>query len=78
MFYFADVKTDGWFQWERFYSNMKGVRHVSKSLCLPFFVILNAMGNPFVDYFSLDVEGAEFSILQSIPWKKVKIKVRYL
>ena len=46
-----------------------------KALCLPLYSILLAMGNPTVDYFSLDVEGAELSILQAIPWDKVDIKV---
>ena len=73
---FIDVKGDDWFQVERFYSSMKRGNYQSKNLCLPFFAILNAVGNPIVDYFSLDVEGAEFSILMSIPWEKVVIKVR--
>ena len=47
----------------------------SKALCLPFYSILLAMGNPTVDYFSLDVEGAELPILKSIPWDKVDIRV---
>jgi hypothetical protein len=34
-----------------------------------------ALGNPRIDLFSLDVEGAEFRILQSIPWDKVNIRV---
>ena len=49
----------------------------SKALCLPFYAILLAMGNPTVDYFSLDVEGAELPILETIPWDKVNIKVMY-
>ncbi len=40
------------------------------------FAAILAMGNPVVDYFSLDVEGAELPILKSIPWDKVNIKVR--
>ena len=47
----------------------------SKTLCLPFYSILLAMGNPTVDYFSLDVEGAELQILKTIPWNNVDIKV---
>ena len=73
---FIDVKGDDWFQVERLYSSMKSGNYQSKNLCLPFFAILNAVGNPIVDYFSLDVEGAEFSILTSIPWEKVVIRVR--
>ena len=53
----------------------KIIKKTHKALCLPLYSILLAMGNPTVDYFSLDVEGAELSILQAIPWDKVDIKV---
>ena len=33
------------------------------------------MGNPTVHYFSLDIEGAEFAVLKTIPWNKVDIRV---
>ena len=56
---------------------MKLNQGTSKALCLPFFSILLAVGNPQVDYFSLDVEGSELSILKTIPWEQVKIKVGY-
>jgi len=36
--------------------------------CLPFYSILLALGNPTVDFFSLDVEGAEWDVIQTIPW----------
>ena len=62
--------------WERTKVSSRGAKHMSKSLCLPFFTILNAIGNPVIDYFSLDVEGSELPILRSIPWNKVTIKVR--
>jgi len=45
------------------------------SQCFPIYSILLALGNPTVDYFSLDVEGVEDGILESIPWDKVDIKV---
>ena len=38
---------------------------------MPLYTILLAMGNPTVHYFSLDIEGAEFPILKTIPWDKV-------
>ena len=38
---------------------------------MPLYTILLAMGNPTVHYFSLDIEGAEFPVLQTIPWDKV-------
>ena len=47
----------------------------SQALCFPFYSILLAMGNPTVDYFSLDVEGAELPILKTIPWDKVNITI---
>jgi hypothetical protein len=31
-------------------------------------------GKICIDYFSLDVEGAELAILKTIPWDKVDIK----
>ena len=43
--------------------------------CIPLYTILLAIGNPTVDFFSLDVEGAESDILKTIPWRKVRIKV---
>ena len=43
--------------------------------CLPIYSILQAMGNPTVHYFSLDIEGAEFPVLKTIPWDKVDIRV---
>ena len=37
--------------------------------------MLAALGNPTVDYFSLDIEGAELLVLMTIPWAKVDITV---
>jgi len=37
--------------------------------------MLLALDNPVIDYFSLDVEGAEIPILQTIPFDKVAIDV---
>ena len=41
---------------------------------MPLYTILLAMGNPTVHYFSLDIEGAEFPVLKTIPWDKVPMK----
>ena len=46
-----------------------------QALCLPLISMLNAIGNPTVDYFSLDIEGVELNVLRTIPWDKVDIKV---
>ena len=43
--------------------------------CFPTYSVLAALGNPTVDYFSLDVEGAEFPILKTIPWDKMTVKL---
>ena len=34
-----------------------------------------ALGNPKVDYFSLDIEGAEHAVLSTIDFKKVDISI---
>ena len=66
-----DIKVGAWMKQER----QNTAQGQSKAICFPFYSVLLAMGNPVVDYFSLDVEGAELPILKSIPWDKVNIKV---
>lgn len=46
-----------------------------KVQCLPFYSVLMALGNKTVNWFSLDIEGAEFAVLRTIPWDKVNIEV---
>ena len=43
--------------------------------CFTLYSMLLALGQAEVDYFSLDVEGPELEILQSIPFDKIKINV---
>ena len=43
--------------------------------CFPLFSIMSALGVKTVDYFSLDVEGPELDILETIPFDKLYIKV---
>ncbi|XP_045215528.2 protein Star-like [Mercenaria mercenaria] len=43
--------------------------------CFPLYTILLAMGQMDIDYFSLDVEGAERGVLDSLPWDKLNIKM---
>jgi len=44
--------------------------------CFPLYsLLLAAAGNITVNYLSLDIEGAEFLVLQTIPWDKVDIEV---
>lgn len=43
--------------------------------CFPIYSFLLALNRTTIDYFSLDVEGAELAVLKTIPWPKVNIKV---
>ena len=43
--------------------------------CFPLYSILLAVGRTDVDFFSLDVEGHELKILNTIPWHRVNIEV---
>lgn len=51
------------------------VKTVVDVQCFPLFSFLIALNITTLDYFSLDVEGAEFAVLKTIPWDKVNIKV---
>ena len=42
--------------------------------CFPLYSILLAMNQLNIDYFSLDVEGAEEGIINNIPLDKIKIR----
>ena len=57
---------------------MKQNAQVIRAACFPFHSILFAIGNPTVDYFSLDIEGVELDVLKTIPWDKVDIKVLFI
>jgi len=43
--------------------------------CFPLYSVLLALDNPKVDYFSLDIEGAEIPVLTTIPFDKVDISL---
>ena len=43
--------------------------------CLPLYTLIEAAGLSTVNYLSLDIEGAELSVLKTIPWDKVDIEV---
>ena len=34
-----------------------------------------ALDNPHIDYFSLDIEGAELPVLKTLPWDKISMTV---
>ena len=41
--------------------------------CFPLMSLMLALGRRHVDYFSLDVEGFEYLILQTVPWSVLSI-----
>ena len=41
--------------------------------CFPLYAVLMALDNPHVDYFSLDIEGAEAAILSTLPWDRINV-----
>ena len=43
--------------------------------CFPVVSYMAALGVQTVDYFSLDIEGSEIQVLETIPFDKVNIKV---
>ena len=43
--------------------------------CFPLTSILYALGNPSIDYLSLDIEGAELDVLKTIPFDKLNIQL---
>ena len=43
--------------------------------CVPLYTLLLALDNPTVNWFILDIEGAEYQVLQTIPWHLVDIEM---
>lgn len=43
--------------------------------CFPLRSFLLALNKTTIDYFSLDIEGLEYKVLQSLPWHQINIKV---
>jgi len=46
-----------------------------KIQCFPFYSLLLAANQTTIDFFSLDIEGHEKRVLETVPWEKVDIKV---
>ncbi|XP_063614748.1 uncharacterized protein LOC134787864 [Penaeus indicus] len=42
---------------------------------VPLFSVLQALNTTRIDFLSLDVEGAELQVLQTIPWDRVKVRL---
>jgi Methyltransferase FkbM domain len=43
--------------------------------CFPIQSLMLAINKTRIDYFSLDVEGFELEVLQTVPWEKLDIRV---
>ncbi len=43
--------------------------------CFPLYSVLMALGNPTIDYFVVDIEGAEFPVLRTLPFEKLDIRL---
>eukprot|EP00090_Calanus_glacialis_P003721 TRINITY_DN12746_c0_g1_i7.p1 TRINITY_DN12746_c0_g1~~TRINITY_DN12746_c0_g1_i7.p1 ORF type:complete len:286 (+),score=67.91 TRINITY_DN12746_c0_g1_i7:32-889(+) len=63
----SKVRKGGW--------NKEIGRGTSITQCYPLYSILLALGQTRIDFFSLDIEGAEMGVLRTIPWHKVDIEV---
>lgn len=57
------------------FKTWQGAGKVVRTVCHSLISILNQIGTTTIDYFSLDVEGAEFFILQSLDWSKLNIEI---
>ncbi|XP_045159525.1 protein Star-like [Mercenaria mercenaria] len=57
------------------YKMKKRAKNLIQVQCFPLYTILLAIGKMDIDYFSLDVEGAESGVLHTIPWDKLNIKM---
>jgi len=55
-------------------SSLKDFSHTELQ-CFPLFSLLLSLGNPTVNLFVLDIEGAEFEVLKALPWDRMDIEV---
>jgi len=65
------IKTD----WAPSFLHKEIKRETVLTQCFPVYSILLSMEQPRVDFFSLDIEGAEMAVLKTIPFDKVDIEV---
>ncbi|XP_013387740.1 protein Star-like [Lingula anatina] len=49
------------------------IRGKTRLLCLPIQTLLSIIGRTHVDFFSLDIEGAELEVLRAFPWDKITV-----
>ena len=43
--------------------------------CFPLYSLILALGNPRIDFLSIDIEGAELGVLNTVPWDLVEIEL---
>eukprot|EP01006_Ploeotia_vitrea_P033684 TRINITY_DN65621_c10_g6_i2.p2 TRINITY_DN65621_c10_g6~~TRINITY_DN65621_c10_g6_i2.p2 ORF type:complete len:262 (-),score=121.11 TRINITY_DN65621_c10_g6_i2:90-875(-) len=55
-----------------------GYGQTVNATCFPLYDMLVAINERVVDFFSLDIEGAEYGVLESLPWNKVHIKAMFI
>lgn len=55
--------------------NHNRTKPTHKVQCFPLYSILLALNQVTIDYLSLDVEGVERGVLDTIPWDKVNIQM---
>ena len=46
-----------------------------KVQCFPLYSLILAVGNPKIDFLSLNIEGSEVDVLRSLPWEEVDIEM---
>jgi len=68
---FKQVKTS----WQESFFHKEVARETVVVQCFPLYSILLALGNPKVDFMSLDIEGSEMDVLKTIPFDKVDIEM---
>ena len=60
-----------------YYSHGETMRTI-KVQCFPIYSVLKAIGNPRIDYFSLDIEGAELQVTYNILMRDMIHSSKYI
>ena len=63
---------------DRIQKIVQKTRRTIKMQCFPLTSIVYALGNPVIDYLSLDIEGAELDVLKTIPFDELNIQLMSL
>lgn len=58
-------------------SNASSVNSVIKVQCFPLYTFLLALNMTYIDYLSIDVEGAELDVLKHLPFQHLNIQDEY-